>query len=159
MDALVRFGSSKAAGLAGSIISVAIVFSGAVGRAEGLCSFSVADGATNAFVSSFSSEDLAQLEHATASEATAARLAALGADMPELSTARSRTTAPDEASVDSAADLFPHSGRVLPLLVTRADAATPVARVASTLRPGLVQPVGVSVSSLRSPTPAEQAAR
>ncbi|MFM9059561.1 MAG: hypothetical protein ACKOSQ_10640 [Planctomycetaceae bacterium] len=154
MDAIIRFGSSKTAGLAGSLISVALVLCGASGRAEGITQFGLVAGEVSGLAGGFSSVDLEQLEHATAAEATAARLAAFGAELPGLKEVRSSKAGASPALFGANADMFPHSSRLLPLLVAGPAAAIPVATVASSLRSGLARPVGVPVSSLRTVTSA-----
>ena len=150
MEAIIRFGSSKTAGLAGSLISVALVLCGASGRAEGISQFGLAAGQASGLVGGFSSVDLQQLEHATASGATAARLAAFGAEVPGWTDGGSPKAEATSAASGIDTDMFPHSSRLVPLLVAGPGAAAPVATVASTLRPGLARPVGVPLSALRS---------
>ncbi len=144
--------SPKVSGASGLLISLAVVFAGNAALAEGVTGF--------AGFGTFSSSELEQLEHASTAAATAARLAAMGVKTTPVATS-ARRSATDTAFATPAndADLFPHSARVLPMLVTRPQAETFVGRTVITPRPGLGQPVGVSRSSLRPRTPAERAAR
>ena len=151
---------SKASGASGLLISLAIVFAGNAAMAEGVTTIAGSSRLSAGMFGDFSSSELDQLEHASTAAATAARLAAMGVKTAPTTTSACRAAA-DTAFTAPAddTDLFPHSARVLPMLVARPAAETFVGRTAITPRPGLGQPVGVSRTSLRPRTPAERTAR
>lgn len=159
MEAIVTSCASRAANVAGSLISLALVFGGSAAVAEGLTGFAAPGESASSLIGGFSDVDLEQLEHASVAEATAARLAALGQATPVVATAPTRGAAPLDSASASDGELFPYSGRILPLLVAQPQAEASIVRASVTLRPGLVQPVGVSRASLRSPTPTERTGR
>jgi len=150
----------KVSGASGLLISLAVVFAGNAALAEGVTGFAGSSRPSTDMFGTFSSSELEQLEHASTAAATTARLAAMGVKTTPAATSSHRSAA-DTAFTTPAndADLFPHSARVLPMLVARPQAETFVGRTVITPRPGLGQPVGVSRTSLRPRTPAERAAR
>jgi hypothetical protein len=151
---------SKASGASGLLISLAIVFAGNAAIAEGLTQVGGSGRMSAGMFGDFSSADLERLEHASTAAATEARLAAMGVKTsPVAASVRSQVVGTAYSSPADDADLFPHSARVLPMLVARPEAETFVARTAIAPRPGLAQPVGVSRASLRPRTPAERSAR
>lgn len=152
--------TSRAANVAGSLISLALVFGGSAAVAEGLTGFTATGDVASGLIGGISDADLEQLEHATVAEATAVRLAALGDVGQVMTPVRNRSaSAPVGVGATDEEELFPHSGRLLPLLVARPQAAAVITQTALTPRPGLGQPVGVSRASLRSPTPSERSGR
>ena len=153
MEAFIR--RTKPA-VSGAVISLAVVLGSGQAFAEGLTGFG---GQVAPLIDSFSDSDLQALEQASAAEATAARLAAIGAHDAARSSVRSRSSTPGDVAPEAEGDVFQHSSVILPLLVTRPDASGSIATASVTLRPGLVQPVGVSSAALRSRTPSERAAR
>lgn len=136
----------------GFIISLAVVFGGSASFAEGLTGFG-GTGQGTSLIDGISDADLQALEHANAADATAARLAAMGVDAKGIAPVRSRSADRGDEKPVADTEVFRHSGHVLSLLVPRADAIE--ADVASMrpvkLRPGLVQPVGVSPALVRAP--------
>jgi hypothetical protein len=153
MEAFIR--RTKPA-VSGAVISLAVVLGSGQAFAEVLAGFG---SQVAPLIGSFSDSDLQALEHASAAEATAARRAAIGAYDAARSSVRSRSSIPGDVAPEAEGDVFRHSSLILPLLVTRPDASGSIATASVTLRPGLVQPVGVSPAALRSRTPSERAAR
>ena len=145
----VFFASTKPT-LGGLMISLAVVFGGSASFAEGLMAVGMASLEPARLVGGFSADDLQSLEHASAGEATVARLAAMGVDTGIRASRLAPGRAADGDTPAAGGDVFRYSARILPLLVTRADAVVPVATVGTTPRPGLVQPVGVSAASLQA---------
>jgi len=160
MYAIARTGFSKVSGISGLLISLAIVSSGNAAFAEGVTEFGDTNRISSDLFGNFSETELEKLEHASTAQATAARLAALGVKtVPVAKNVRAVTGDVSFAAQPDDSDLFPHSARVLPMIVARPQAETYVGRAAIAPRPGLAQPVGVSWSSLRPRTEAERAAR
>lgn len=150
MEASFQLGLTRSPGIVGSLISVAIVFSGAAASAGGLTGYGATAEFTPVLIGQFSDGDLEQLEHATAADGTAVRLAAmmesLGAPEEQAPSLASARLDPATAAND---DLFPHSGRLLPLLTMRPDASPAIVSGPSSFRPGPVQPVGVPQAAVR----------
>jgi len=145
----------------GLVISLAVTFAGKAALAEGLTEFGAATRPYADTIGDFSANDLAKLEHASSAQATAARLAAMG--VKTVAVAKTvRTSVSVDAPFATQAnndDLFPHSARVLPMIVARPQAEPSIGSGVIAPRPGVAQPVGVAWSSLRPRTPAEKAAR
>ncbi|MFM7107055.1 MAG: hypothetical protein ACKOZU_00340 [Planctomycetaceae bacterium] len=137
------------AGIAGQIISVALILAGSASFAGELIGFATADGDLAGVFGRFSDADIAALERAANAETSALRIAELGE-----AAVRPRQTGKSEPVPTE--DLFPYTGKVLPLLVPRPDA---IVRAPAILRPGMTRPVGVPYSVLRSPTAVERTAR
>jgi len=152
-------GTSRVSRLASSLISVAVVVAGGVARAD-VTDFAAGNRLSAGMFGNFSANDLEKLEHASTAGATTARLAAMGVKTAAVAdTARaSAASLAYEAPTDND-DLFPHSARLLPLMVAAPQPAATIGRGTIAPRPGVAQPVGVSRSALRSRTPAERAAR
>ncbi len=137
--------------MGGFAISLALVFGGSTSFAEGLTAVGAGGLETAPLIGGFSADDLQALEHASAADATIARLAAMDVKNGTLASRKSRSHAAGHATtLDAEGDVFRYSSGVLPLLVTRPETVSPIATVGTTPRPGLVQPVGVSAASLEA---------
>ena len=145
---------SKVSGVSGLVISLALVAAGNPVFAEGVTAVGGSASVSTGVLGDFSATDLESLEHASTAQATASRLVALG--VKSAATKKARAGAGDAAvsATFTDGDLFPHSARVLPMMVARPQAETFVARTAIGPRPGLAQPVGVSWASMRPHTSA-----
>lgn len=153
MEAIVKSGWPKTANLASAAISLALVFGGAAAHAGGLDGF--ADSSLAGLIGDISQADLEQLEQASTADVTMARLVADTAGDGAARRPRTFSVVRDSSATPVEADLFPHSGRLLPLLVVRPEAAREVAvQGPAPIRPGVAQPVGVPRSRLRSATQA-----
>ena len=148
MEAIIKSGCPKLANLASASISLALVFGGGVAYAEGFTGFAASP--LTALIGGFSQADLEQLDHASTNDATMARLAAMGATESAIARPRKSMDSRGRSASQVEADLFPHSGQLLPLLVVRPEASRVVAQSPAPGRPGVAQPVGVSRSRLRS---------
>lgn len=151
---------SKTPGMSGLLISLAVVFAGNAAIAEGLTGLVGSERVSSSMFGSYTAADLEQLDHISATSATSARLSALGVKT-SMATGAARSAVEQLAAVAQIddTDLFPHSARVLPMLVARPETETFLARTAIAPRPGLGQPVGVSRASVRPRSPAERTAR
>lgn len=172
MLARCAFGIGKTFG----IVALALVAGTHMASASDVDSVSSLGGSVVGLIGGISHAELLQLEQASAAEATISRLAAMEKVDSLLNTgARDQVAGvepgPSEslriARVPPAAtavashdvDVFPISGRVVPLLVTRPVAEAAAAQPRLTLQSGLAETVGVTRSSLRSPTPRERDTR
>ena len=141
--------SATGSGVAGRLISVALVLCCSTALADSSLLASTDSQLAAGLAGSFSGTELQQLEYATAAEATAARVAAMQQSVAMAAPTRKWRIASSESAQRAQVDVFQHSGQLLPLLVTRPQVEAPIVRPAVTQRPGLVQPVGVAGSSLR----------
>lgn len=165
----VRLGSSIGFAALALVVGIQAVSAGEVEVGAAV------SGSLVGLIGGISDSELQQLEHATVAEATIARLAAMEkADSVLASGVRIRSSGvpsemtdsirlarrlPDNATVgtsDADVDVFPISGRVMPLLVTRPISEAVAAQPRLTFQSGLAETVGVTRSSLRSPTPRER---
>jgi len=149
-------------GVVTAVAAMVVVAGPGVASAIDVTMLPMASHASTGLTGGFSDAEVQYLENESAAKATMSRLTAMEKASALLATGGQLLAATRGGSsvVESAdVDVFPISGRVVPLLVTRPIAEATAAQTRLTLQSGLAETVGDTRSPLRSPTPRERVGR